>query len=96
MLSNLALPNNLSIEAILARVLRHLHRPRVGDLELSGLYVEEGYINNSYRLVSATIVLFIGTTVVRWELHTGDWNTAFALGSFLVGMVTAIATLRHL
>lgn len=53
-------------------------------------------INNSYRLVSATIVLFIGTTVVRWELHTGDWNTAFALGSFLVGMVTVIATLRHL
>ena len=76
--------------------LRHLYRPRIGDLELSGLYVEEGHINNSCHLVSVTVILFIGITVVSWKLHTGDWNTAFALGSFLVGTVAAVATLRHL
>ena len=75
--------------------LRYFYRPCVGDLELSGLYVEEGHINNSYRLIPATVVLFTGTAVVSWKLHTGDWNTAFALGSFLVGMVAAVATLRH-
>ena len=66
------------------------------SLELSGLYVEEGHLNNYYRLVSATATLLTGTTVVSWELHTGDWNTAFALGSFLVGMIAAVAALRHL
>ena len=46
-------------------------------------------------LLPATVVLFTGTAVVSWKLHTGDWNTAFALGSFLVGMAAAVATLRH-
>ena len=68
----------------------------MADLELSGLYVEEGHLDNNHRLVSATAILLTGTMVVSWELHTGDWNTAFALGSFLVGMVAAVATLRHL
>lgn len=80
----------------IGNALRHLHTPRIGDLAISGLYIEEGQINNSYRLVSATVVLLIGITVVSWRLHTGDWNTAFALGSFLVGMVAAVATLRRL
>ena len=75
--------------------LRCLYRPGVGDLELSGLYIEEGHIKNSYRLIPATVVLFTGIAVVSWKLHTGDWNTAFALGSFLVGMVAAVAALRH-
>ena len=67
--------------------LRYLHRPRVGDLELSGLYVEEGHMNNGSRLISTTVILFKWTSVVSWNLHTGDWNTAFALGSYQVRMV---------
>ena len=34
--------------------------------------------------------------MVSWELYSGDWNTAFTLGSFLAGMVGAVAGARHI
>jgi hypothetical protein len=48
-----------------------------------------------YRLISAATIVLSGTAVVSWKIYTGDWNTAFALGSYLVGTVAIFAMLSH-
>lgn len=48
-----------------------------------------------YRLLSAATIILSGTAVVSWKTYTGDWKTAFALGSYLVGTVAIFAMLSH-
>ncbi len=63
--------------------------------ELSGLYIEERRMSAGYRPISAATIVLSGTAVVSWKIYTGDWNTAFALGSYLVGTVAIFAMLSH-
>ena len=76
--------------------IRTLFEPRIGDLELSGLYLEEGRINGAWELTSAVVLFLILLAVVSWKIHTGNWNTAFALGNYLVGMSVAYLTFSRL